>query len=185
MMSTRGLAAAAAGALALQPITAEAQQACVTEAEVGAIAIYSVPSLVQAVRLRCGSELSANGYIARRSANLSGRYAALQPQVWPRAKSGMLKILGSGAALGSEAGAAQGRQLLDSVDSLPDEAVRPLVDAWLMQEASARIPLQNCQRIEWVVEAVAPIDPEVAGGLIGAIVGLVDPTKMPVCPRRA
>ena len=179
MISTRGLAAAAAGALALQPITAEAQQACVTEAEVGAIAIYSVPSLVQAVRLRCGSELSANGYIARRGASLSGRYAALQPQVWPRAKSGMLKIFGSGA------GAAQGRQLLDSVGTLPDEAVRPLVDAWLVQEASARIPLQNCQRIELVVEAVAPIDPEVAGGLIGAIIGLVDPAKMPVCQRRA
>lgn len=179
MVSTRGFAAAAAGALALQPIAAQAQPACVTEAEVGAIAIYSVPSVVQAVRLRCGSELSANGYIARRGASLSGRYAALQPRVWPRAKSGMLKILGSGA------GAAQGRQLLDSVGSLPDEAVRPLVDAWIVQEAQARIPLQNCQRIEWVVEAVAPVDPEVAGGLIGAIVGLVDPAKMPVCPRRA
>ena len=91
----------------------------------------------------------------------------------------MLKILGSGATAG------QGRQLLDSVDSLPDEAVRPLVDAWIVQEAQSRIPLQNCQRIEWVVEAVAPVDPEVAGGLIGAIVGLVDPAKMPVCPRRA
>jgi len=177
--STRALATAAAGALALQPIAAGAQQACVTEAEVGAIAIYSVPSLVEAVRLRCGGELSASGYIARRGASLSGRYAALQPQVWPRAKSGMLKILGSGATAG------QGRQLLDSVDSLPDEAVRPLVDAWIVQEAQSRIPLQNCQRIEWVVEAVAPVDPEVAGGLIGAIVGLVDPDKMPVCPRRA
>ncbi len=180
MASTRGLAAvAAAGALALQPIAAAAQPACVTEAEVGAIAIYSVPSLVQAVRLRCGSELSPSGYIARRGDSLSGRYAALQPRVWPRAKAGMLKILGSGAS------PAQGRDLLDTVGSLPDEAVRPLVDAWIVQEASARIPVQNCQRIEWVVEAVAPVDPEIAGGLIGAIVGLVDPDKMPVCPRRA
>lgn len=179
MASTRGLAATAAGALALQPIAAQAQPACVTESEVTAIAIYSVPSVVQAVRLRCGSELSANGYIARRGASLSGRYAALQPQVWPRAKSGMLKILGSGAS------EAQGRQLLDTVQSLPDDAVRPLVDAWIVQEASARIPVQNCQRIEWVVEAVAPVDPEVAGGLIGAIVGLADSDKMPVCPRRA
>lgn len=179
MASIRGLAAAAAGMLALQPIAAQAQPSCVTEAEVGAIAIYSVPSLVQAVRLRCGGALSANGYIARQGASLSGRYAALQPQIWPRAKSGMLKILSSGAS------AAQDLQLFGSVETLPDEAVRPLVDAWIVQEASARIPVQNCQRIEWVVEAVAPVDPEVAGGLLGAIIGLVDPSKMPVCPRRA
>ena len=179
MAPTRSLAAAAAGALALQPIAAEAQQTCVTEAEVGAIAIYSVPNLVQAMRLRCGSELSASGYIARRGDALSGRYAALQPRVWPRAKTGMLKILGA------QSRAAEGRQMLDSIGTLPDEAVRPLVDAWIVQETSARISVRNCQRIEWVVEAVAPIDPEVAGGLIGAIFGLVDPDKMPVCPRRA
>jgi hypothetical protein len=178
MISTRGLAAAAAGALALQPIAAQAQPICVTEAEVSAIAIYSVPSLVQAMRLRCGSALSASGYIARRGDALSGRYAGLQPRVWSRAKSGMLKILGA------QSSAAQGRQMLDSLGGLPDEAVRPLVDAWIVQETSARIPVRNCQRLEWVVEALAPVDPEVAGGLIGAIVGLVDPDKVPVCPHR-
>ncbi len=179
MTSTRGLAALAAGALALQPVAAQAQQTCVSEAEVAAIAIYSVPGLVQAMRLRCGGTLSASGYIARRGDSLSGRYAALQPRVWPRAKSGMLKVLGA------QSNAAQGRQMLDSIGSLPDEAVRPLVDAWIVQEASARIPVSNCQRIEWVVEALAPVEPEIAGGLIGALVGLVDPDKLPVCPRRA
>lgn len=179
MASMRGLAAAAAGALALQPIAAQAQQNCVTEMEVSAIAIYSVPSLVQAMRLRCGSELSANGYIAKRGDALSGRYAALQPRVWPRAKSGMLKVLGT------QASATQGRQMMDTIGSLPDEAVRPLVDAWIVQETSARIPVANCQRLEWLVEALAPVEPEIAGGLIGAIVGLVDPDKLPVCPRRA
>ena len=178
MTLTRVLTVVAAGALAFQPIAASAQPACVTEAEVSAIAIYSVPSLVQAMRLRCGSELSANGYIARRGDSLSGRYAALQPQVWPRAKSGMLKIIGA------QSGDAQGRQMLDTFGTLPDDAVRPLVDAWIVQETSARIPVHNCQRIEWVVEALAPVEPEVAGGLIGALVGLVDPDKMPVCPRR-
>ena len=91
----------------------------------------------------------------------------------------MLKILGA------QSGASQGRQLLDSIGSLPDEAIRPLVDAWIVQETSARIPVRNCQRIEWVVEALAPVEPEIAGGLIGAIVGLADSDKMPVCQRRA
>lgn len=179
MASIRGLVAAAAAALALQPVAAHAQQNCVTEAEISAIAIYSVPSVVEAMRLRCAGTLSANGYIAKRGSALSGRYAALQPRVWPRAKTGMLKVLGA------QPGAAEGRQMLDSIGTLPDEAIRPLVDAWIVQETSARIPTANCQRLEWVIEAIAPVDPEVAGGLIGAIVGLVDQDKLPVCPRRA
>lgn len=179
MISTRGVAVAAATALALQPVAASAQQACVTEAEVSAVAIYSVPSLVQAMRLKCGSELSSSGYLARRGDALAGRYAALQTRVWPRAKAGMLKVLGSQASAG------QGRELMSTVGTLPDNAVRPLVDAWIVQETSAKIPVSNCRRIEWVIEAMAPIDPEVAGGVLGAIVGLVDPEEMPVCPRRS
>jgi len=178
MVSKIGLAAVVAAALALQPVAASAQQICVTEAEVGAVAIYSVPGLIQAVRLKCGSELSASGYLARRGDALAGRYAALQARVWPRARSGMLKVLGG------RSGNAQSRQLLDTVGTLPDNAVRPLVDAWIVQEASAKIPARNCRRLEWVVEAMAPIDPEVAGGVLGAIIGLVDPDEMPVCPRR-
>jgi hypothetical protein len=179
MISTRGLAAVAAAAFALQPVAASAQQACVTEAEVGAVAIYSVPSLIEAVGLKCGSQLTASGYLARNGDALSRRYAALQPRVWPRAKAGMLKVLGSQASAG------QGRELMSSVGMLPDNAVRPLVDAWLVQEASAKIPAANCRRLEWVIEAMAPIDPEVAGGVLGAIVGLVDPAQLPICPRRS
>ena len=179
MISNKAFAAVAAAACALQPVAASAQQACVTEAEVGAVAIYSVPSLIEAVRLKCGSQLSSSGYLARNGNALSGRYAALQTRVWPRAKAGMLKVLAS------QSNGAQGRQLLDTVGTLPDTAVRPLVDAWLVQEASAKIPAANCRRIEWVIEAMAPIDPEVAGGVLGAIVGLVDPAQLPVCPRRS
>ena len=176
MFSAR-IAAVAAVAIALQPITASAQTSCVTEAEVGAVAIYSVPSLIQAVRLKCEGQLSTSGYLARRGEGLTGRYTALQNRIWPRAKSGMLKVLNNRSA------AADGRQLLDTIDALPDNAVRPLVDAWITQEASSRIAVKNCQRIEWVIEAMSPVDPEVAGGVLGAIVGLVDPDQMPVCRR--
>src|SRR5688572_6782654 len=141
MVSSRGLAVAAAGALVLQPVAASAQPTCVTEAEVAAIAIYSVPSLIEAMRLKCGGELSSSGYLARRGDTLSGRYAALQTRVWPRAKAGMLKVMAG------RSGGAQGRQLLDTVRTLPDNAVRPLVDAWIVQEASAKIPASNCRRL--------------------------------------
>ena len=95
----RFLAAIGAAALIVQPSLASAQsQPCMTEQEVSAIAIYSVPSLVQAVRLRCSGELVASGYLARRGDALAARYVALQPAVWPRAKSGLIKLFAGNAS---------------------------------------------------------------------------------------
>ena len=179
MVSPKRVAAAlGAAALALQPVMAAAQQArpCIAEDEVSAIAIYSVPSLVQAVRLKCGSELSANGYLAKRGDAMAARYAPLQNRVWPKAKAGLLKVLAGRST--------QGRQGLDMVTALPDNAVRPLVDALIVQELSPKIAVKHCGRLERVIELAAPIDPEVAGSILGVIAGIVDPDQMPVCPAR-
>jgi hypothetical protein len=172
------LAASAALLLSLQPIAASAQQTCVTESEVSAIAIYSLPSLVQSVRLRCDGQLAANGYLARRGDALITRYAALQNGAWPRAKSGLLKVLAR------QSGTGQNRQNLDMIGTLPDNAVRPLVDALIVQELSPKIDVKHCGRIERVIELASPIDPEIAGSLLGAVAGIVNPDEMPVCPAR-
>lgn len=165
--------------LALHPAVASAQQAsaCVTEQEVSAIAIYSVPSLVEAVRLRCNGQLATSGYLARRGDALSARYAALQPAVWPRARAGLFRLFADRANAGSQG--------LETLSTLPDDAVRPLVDALIVQETSPRIALKNCSRIERVIEVMAPIDPEVAGTLIGLLVGFADSEHLPVCPARS
>ncbi|HYD25793.1 MAG TPA: hypothetical protein VEB68_13460 [Croceibacterium sp.] len=176
MDSRKGLAAAAAAALALQPAVAAAQQTCITEAEVSAMAIYSVPSLVQSVRLRCAGELLSSGFLARRGDAFIARYTGLQDAVWPRAKSGLLKF---GARRAGSSGPG-----IDTFANLPDNAVRPLIDALIAQEVSGKIQPRHCGRIERVLEAAAPIDPEVAGTLIGVIIGLVAPEDPPICPAR-
>ena len=176
MNSAKLLVATAAAAMALQPTVAAAQQPCITEEEVSAVAIYSVPSLIQGVRLRCGAELSPSGYLARRGDALIGRYAAVQNRVWPTARSGLVKVLSSRAG--------QGRDSMAMVTQLPDSAVRPLIDALIVQEVSPKIPTSDCWKIERLIEVAAPIDPEVAGTLLGAAVGLADPEQMPVCPAR-
>jgi len=178
MIFPRTFATFAAAVFAVQPIAASAQQACVTEEQASAIAIYSVPGLVQAVRLRCTGELSSSGYLARRGDSLIGRYAPIQARVWPAAKSGLLELLAG------KAGASRGLESLGSVAALPDSAVRPLVDALIVQEASAKIATGNCTRLERVIEFVAPIDPELAGGLLGAIAGLINHRDFQVCPPR-
>lgn len=169
----------AAAAMVFQPVIASAQPACITEDEVSAVAIYSVPSIIQAVRLKCGSQLSSSGYLARSGDALSRRYAALQPRVWPRAKAGMLKLLAS------QSSGSQARQTTQMLSTLPDDAVRPLVDALIVQEVSGKIATRQCTRVEWVIEAIAPIDPEVAGKVIGTVGGLIDPDQVPICARRS
>ncbi len=173
-----GLAAAAAAAIVLHPVAASAQQACVTEEEVSAIAIYSMPNLIEAVRVRCDGHLSPGGFLNRPNSSLKSRYATLQTKAWPRAKSGLLKVLAT------KSSAAQGSQGLDMIGSLPDNAVRPLVDALIVQEVSPKIDTGQCGRIERVIELASPIDPEIAGNVLGAVVGLVNPKELPVCPAR-
>ncbi len=180
MVRTKQLVAlVGASLLAIQPGLVAAQQAqCITEDEVSAIGIYSAPSLVQSLRLRCGGELSPGGFLAREGDNLIGRYAVLQDRVWPRARVGLLKVFANGSmpSVGS----------LDMIARLPDESVRPLVDALIVQEMQPHVPLKDCWKVERVVQAIAPIDPEVAGTLLGTAVGIAQPREVPVCgtPRR-
>jgi len=175
MRASTRLAAAAAAALAVQPVAASAQQACLTENEVSAIAIYSLPSLVQSVRLRCDGRLSSGGYLARSGDSLISRYAARQNATWPRAKTGLLKVLAR------KSGTGPARQNLSMIADLPDEAVRPLVDALIVQELSPNIDVKHCGRIERMIEIASPIDPEIAGSLLGAVAGIVDHEELPVC----
>ena len=174
----KGLAAAAAVALAVQPAVAAAQQNCLTENEVSAIAVYSLPSLVQSVRLRCNGQLASGGYLARRGDSLIARYAALQNGAWTQAKSGMLKVMSR------KSGTAQNRQSLDMIANLPDDAVRPLVDALIVQELSPKIEVRHCGRIERLIEIASPIDPEIAGSVLGADAGIVNHEELPICPAR-
>jgi hypothetical protein len=176
-MFSRQVALATATLIALQPVGASAQPQCISEDEVSAMAIYAVPTLVQAVRNRCAAQLSPSGFLARRGDAFVARYATLQNGVWPRAKSGLLKY-------GSVKAKGQNAQSLALLGSLSDTSVRPLLDALVLQEASARIQARQCLGIERVIAATSPIDPQIAGTLIGEIIGLAAPADQPICSAR-
>jgi hypothetical protein len=173
-MRMRTLALFGAAALAVQPQIAAAQANCIAEEEVSAMAIYAVPSVVQAMKLRCSGVLSDNGFLARDADSMARRYSALQARSWPQAKAGLLKIVTSGANV-------EGAQTIALVAGLPDENVRPLVDALIVQEVSARIPAESCGNAERLVQAIAPIEPQQAGSLIAAIAGLVADEQPLIC----
>jgi len=177
------LALFGAAAFLVQPQLAAAQAACIAEDEVSAMAIYAVPSMVRSMQLTCGPQLSQSGWLARDGGALAARYAGMQSRVWPKAKAGLLKMV-NGQVNAQGAVDAQAAQTIATVANLPDQNVRPLVDALIVQEVSAKIPLADCGQIERVMAAIAPIDPEVAGTLIAASAGLFASKAPLICPAR-
>ena len=70
--------------------------------------------------------------------------------------------------------------------SAPPSSSRVTVNVVLhsVQEASAKIAPRQCGRIEQVIQAMAPIDPNIAGTLLGVLIGFAAPEDQPICPRR-
>jgi len=126
--------------------------------EAAALAVYAVPSLLAATRQTCADQLSPSGWLARHGDSLARRYAAEQQAAWPLARSAMLKFA-----------AAKAGDRLGTIASLPDEAVRPLADALIVQEAAAKIHPRSCRNIERMAAALAPLDPPEAGRILGVM----------------
>lgn len=71
------------------------------------------------------------------------------------------------------------------IASLPDSAVRPLVDALIVQEVTPEIDVNQCGKIELLMQALNKVEPEIAGTLLGLIAGLVKLDQAPICGVRA
>lgn len=174
MIAGRNLVAAGAAFVALmQPHAVAAQQACIDDAEMSAMAIYAMPGLVQSAQMRCGSHLSSNGFLSQGANGFASRYASMRPTVWPRARAGIVKYLGDRAQ--------QNAQHLAMIANLPDETVQPLLDALIVQEFSALIDPADCRTVERMIEALAPIEPQAAGTLIGLIANFLTEGDRLVC----
>jgi hypothetical protein len=87
-------ATAVAALTAFASTQAVAAPPCLTEHEVANMAVYAVPALVKGVRAKCTGRLSASGFLATRGDSLAAKYAALQGETWPVARSGLLKFAG-------------------------------------------------------------------------------------------
>jgi len=145
---------------------------CVTEREVSSLAIYALPSIINGVEPICAPHLASDGYLAQNGPDLTDRYARLGDANWPLAKSAMLKFIGE-----KDAG-------FEAIASLPDDAVRPLVEAVLVQKIAGDIKPQNCPKIERGFELIDKLPPETVGEVIGFVMGLVKPKNPEICPEQ-
>jgi hypothetical protein len=159
---------------------AEANAACISEQEVSALAIYAVPQLIVAIRTTCSGHLSATGFLAANGDVLVRRYAAQKDSIWPLARSALFKM----ASTRADADDTVEEDPLAMLADLPDNAIRPFVDALVEQEVAKEIEPGKCGSIERMTEALAPLEPAEAGTLVGVIAGLAlaDDEDQPICP---
>ena len=165
------MATAAASMALITANVAAAQQQCLTEREVAHMLIYTTPLAIDAARVKCAGTLAEDGFLISKSGKLRSKYAALQDETWPKAKSAMVKFAGSG----------EGAQELKAIASLPDASLRPFADALATQKLSESIKVKDCKNIERGMRLIAPLSPRDTGALIGFLAGLIESKDMPVC----
>lgn len=172
MLKLKFLAMAAGLAALAQPQLAAAQS-CISDEEVSAAAIYAVPPLIAGVRAKCRPVLADDGFLATNGDALSARYAALAPQNWPIARDALLKLAGTSSA--------NERQIADTLRQLPDDAVRPMVDALIVEKLAEDIRPESCERIERGISLLEPLEPAETGAIAAFILLMVRPEGLPLC----
>lgn len=168
----RHLSAAIAATIALaQPQIALAQQ-CVDQDDVADATVYTMPLLASAFTSKCSGKLAADGFMMTGGDAFVARYAELQDKKW----AGAYRLLLSFAAQGKG-----GDPMVDLMGSLPEDSVRPFIDAIIEQKVAEEIKVKDCAKIERGIEMLAPLPPENMGGLLAFIMDMSGVDKPTLC----
>ncbi|MGB7374585.1 hypothetical protein [Pontixanthobacter sp.] len=165
------IAAVPAAIFALaQPQIAMAQN-CVDQENISDAMIYSMPLLVSAFAEKCGDELADSGFMSTKGDAFAAQYLDRQDAVWPGAFTLLMQFA---AKDGDEA-------MANLFAALPEESVRPLVDAIIEQKVAEEIKLKDCAKIERGVEMLAPLPPENMGGLLAFLMDMANVKDPKIC----
>lgn len=176
-----GAAALALLSIASSQASAATQQNCVSGSEIASLFVYAVPPTIEAVKNDCDGQLKKNGFIATGGKKLSGKYAALQNETWPKARRALLMLMASEQKKNPKSATIPGLPGVDPLkiaEALPDSTARPLVETMIMQKVAEKVKPDQCSTIERIFAAMSPFDPRDTGMLLGVampLVGLKDP----------
>lgn len=147
---------------ALLPLeAAQAQEACLTEPEVAALAGFAMPTVLRGVMKTCQPGLAPNGYLATQGAALVARYGARKTQAWPAARAAFFKL-----------GKAEDPDAMLVLSKMPDTALQPLIEGLVGEMTAKPIDAKTCGTYERGIELLAPLPPENTAKLVGMLAAL-------------
>ena len=152
------LISALAAATLAQPLAAQ-NRPQLTEAEIHAVALYGMPHAFRALQTRCATQLPASAYMRSHGDALSARLARSARGTFPGARAAMTRLLAS-----------DNPQMATLIGQLPQENVEPLVAELIAGKVQSEVQVQECSRIDRVLELLDPLPPENLAGLMGVFV---------------
>lgn len=173
-MKTHLLAPALALAALATAQTAQAQsQPCVNAQDLADAVVYAMPLAYDAASTACANRLTKDGFMATRGEDYIAQFRTSQDQTWPGAfrflKTFMNKDGGSDD------------QMAAMLSTMPEDALRPFVDALVGQMIAEEIKGDSCTKIERGLELLSPLPTENMGGLVAFIAEMTDLKNPPVC----
>ncbi|MBT0671036.1 hypothetical protein HT136_21930 [Novosphingobium profundi] len=158
--SLRSAARTCALALALCPALASAAApACLSRAEARSVLTYSLPQVIDGTAKRCRQALPANAYLTTHGQEIVQRYSGQRETYWPQARSAFLKLSNS-----------RDQNMGAIAAQLPDETLKPLVDATVSGLVAQSIHLESCEEIDLAINLLAPLPPQNTAGLIALFI---------------
>jgi hypothetical protein len=179
-MTTRMIAPVLAfAALATAQGAQAQQQPCVKSADFADGVVYAMPLAFDAARTACANRLDRNGFVATRGETYIAQFRAGQDRAWP----GALRLLKAFMATPDEDAA--NADMAAIIANLPDDALRPFVDALVGQMIAKEIKGDSCGKIERVLELISPLPTDNVGGLIAFIAEVAELKDPPICGTAA
>lgn len=163
----RALWAFCALPFALTPsLAGAAEVACLTRSEAKSLFGYALPQVIEGTGQRCAQALPANAFLRQHGPEMVARYSGHKDRYWPGARAAFLKLSSK-----------QENQLGLSVDKLPDESLRPILDLTVSGLVAQAIPLESCEKIDLAVDLLSPLPPENTAGLIALLIDVTAKAK--------
>lgn len=159
---------------------AQAQQtACVAPADLSDAVVYAMPIAYDATRTACANRLARDGFVAKRGEAWVAGFRSGQTKAWPGAFRFLKTFM---EQQGSDGEAAGGMDMGAMLTAMPQDTLRPFVDAFVGQMIAEQIKGDSCDKIERGLELLSPLPSDNVGGLIAFVVELADLKNPPVCP---
>jgi hypothetical protein len=178
-MTPRLIAPALALAALATSQTALAQsQACVAPADLADAVVYAMPIAYDAASTACANRLSADGFMKTRGDAYIATFRDGQAEAWPGAFRFLKTFMNKGEGASEEGGMDMGAMIA----AMPEDALRPFVDAFVGQMIAGEIKGDACGKIERGLELLSPLPSENIGGLVAFLMELSDAKTPDICP---
>lgn len=159
--------------------TAQAQEeVCVVPADLSDAVVYAMPIAFDAARTACTNRLTRGGFMATEGDNYIAQFRNQQDKAWP----GAFRMIKSFMADENKGGAdASSADIGAMIANMPEDALRPFLDALIGQMIAEEIKPDSCAKIERGLELISPLPTNNVGALVAFMIEVSDMKNPPVC----